>query len=310
MRNSITQPVVVMPDVKIMIAGRFQVLEKIGSGSFGVIHKGHDVVSGESVAIKLEPLKVKPSSSQLTREIAFYEKLAMDRVCGVAQVLWSGEEGDYRVMIMELLGPSLQDLLEYVGGRFSLKTTMLLATQMINRMEYVHSKLVVHRDIKPENFVMGTGGRGNILYVIDFGLSKDYADAKTCKHIPYKEGHAFTGTARYATPWTHLGLEYSRRDDIMSIGYMLCYFLRGKLPWQGLGKLGNPKAIHGAIACCKVKTNSKSLCAGCPPALEEYIRYAASLRYEQKPDYNYLRSLFMKSLQTKGHTQDSVYDWS
>ena len=183
-----------------------------------------------SVAIKLECVKTK--HPQLHIESKFYR--IMQGGVGIPTIKWCGSEGDFNVMVMELLGPSLEDLFNFCSRRFSLKTVLLLADQLISRIEFIHSKNFIHRDIKPDNFLMGLGKKGNLVYIIDFGLAKKYRDARTHQHIPYRENKNLTGTARYASINTHLGIEQSRRDDMESLGYILMYFVTGTLPWQGL----------------------------------------------------------------------------
>lgn len=149
-------------------------------------------------------------------------------------VHWSGIENKNNYMIIDLLGPNIEDLFSLCNKKFNLKTVLLLADQMLQRIEYVHSKSYIHRDIKPENFLMGLGKKTHIVHIIDFGLSKKYRDPKTLQHIPYRENKTLTGTARYASINAHLGIEQSRRDDLEAIAYMLIYLIKGYLPWQGI----------------------------------------------------------------------------
>jgi len=284
---------------------QYRIGKNIGSGSFGDIYLGVIIISGEEVAIKLESIKAK--HPQLEYEAKVYKTLAGG--VGVPFVRWFGQECDYHAMVIDLLGPSLEDLFNFCNRRFSLKTVLLLADQMISRVEYIHSRNFIHRDIKPDNFLMGIGKRGNQVNVIDFGLAKQYRDPKTHLHIPYRENKNLTGTARYTSINTHLGVEQSRRDDLESLGYVLMYFLRGSLPWQGL-KAATKKQKYERIMEKKMMTPTESLCRGFPTEMAIYLNCCRSLRFDDRPDYSYLRKLFRDLFVREGYQYDYVYDWS
>ncbi|KAI7992638.1 Casein kinase 1-like protein 11 [Camellia lanceoleosa] len=287
------------------IGGKFKLGRKIGSGSFGELYLGVNVQTGEEVAIKLESVKTK--HPQLHYESKIY--MILQGGTGIPNLKWFGLEAEYNVMVIDLLGPSMEDLFNYCNRKFTLKTALMLAAQLINRVEYVHSRGFLHRDIKPDNFLMGLGRKANQVYIIDFGLAKKYRDLQTHKHIPYRENKNLTGTARYASVNTHLGVEQSRRDDLESLGYMLMYFLRGSLPWQGL-KAGTKKQKYDQISEKKMLTPVEVLCKSYPLEFISYFHYCRSLRFEDKPDYSYLKRLFRDLFIREGYQFDYVFDWT
>ena len=266
---------------------------------------GTNIISGEEIAIKLESVKAK--HPQLEYEARVYKSLAGG--VGIPFVRWFGTECDYNAMVLDLLGPSLEDLFNFCNRKFSLKTVLLLADQLISRIEYIHAKSFIHRDIKPDNFLMGIGKRGNQVNVIDFGLAKKYRDPKTHFHIPYRENKNLTGTARYASINTHLGVEQSRRDDMESLGYVMLYFCRGSLPWQGL-KAATKKQKYDRIMEKKMTTPTEVLCRGFPNEFAIYLNYTRSLRFDDKPDYSYLRKIFRDLFVREGFQYDYVFDWT
>ena len=258
---------------------------KLGSGAFGDIYYGVNIKFNEEVAIKLEPTHTR--HPQL-----FYESK-----------LYMALQG------MDLLGHSLEDYFNFCKRKFTLLTTVMVVDQMLSRIEFIHSRNFIHRDVKPDNFLMGKGSKKHQVYAIDFGLAKRYRDPRTGLHIPYKDGKSLTGTARYASVNTHLGIEQSRRDDIEGLGYILVYFMRGNLPWQGL-KARTVKEKYEKIKEKKISTSLEVLCQGFPDEFKTFIQYARDLKFEDRPDYSYLKNLLRQICEKNQLTFNyNKYDW-
>jgi len=291
--------------MELRVGGKYRLGKKLGSGSFGDIYLGTNRQTDEEVAIKLESVKSK--HPQLLYESKLYRILAGG--VGVPNVHWYGVEGEYNAMVIDLLGPSLEDLFNFCSRKFSLKTVLMSADQMINRVEYVHAKNFIHRDIKPDNFLIGLGKKANQVFIIDFGLAKKYRDPKTQQHIPYREGKNLTGTARYASVNTHLGIEQSRRDDLEALGYVFMYFIRGQLPWQGM-KGNSKKEKYDRIMEKKMSTPIEVLCKGYPSEFVTYLNYCRSLRFEDRPDYAYLRRFLKDLFFRENYQYDYIFDWT
>ncbi|KAJ3250625.1 casein kinase I [Chytriomyces hyalinus] len=315
-----------------VVGMHFKVGKKIGEGSFGMVYEGVNIITNHPIAVKFEPRKT--DVPQLRDEYRTFKILANS--VGVPSVYYYGQEGLYNVLCSDLLGPSLEDMFDLCKRKFSIKTVCMTAKQMITRVQTVHERNLIYRDIKPENFLIGRLPRRSELaakagnnpdpygvvsshspqnphaaaqiYIIDFGMAKLYRDPKTKQHIPYREKKSLSGTARYMSINTHLGREQSRRDDLESLGHVFMYFLRGSLPWQGL-KAATNKEKYEKIGQKKQSSAIKDLCDGFPEEFSLYMRYCRELKFEETPDYDYLRGLMNKVLARIGETDDGLFDW-
>ena len=283
---------------------KYKADSKIGQGSFGNIYSAHHIQNGEKYALKIE--KKNGSHSLLETETYILCYLKGE---GIPYIKSFGFSGEYNILVMELLGKSLELLFQENECKFSLKTVCMLADQMITRLEYIHKKYILHRDIKPDNFTLGRGKQSHIVYLIDFGLSKKYRSSKgNHEHIKYTENKKLIGTARYASINALKGCEQGRRDDLEALGYVLMYFLRGNLPWQGL-KLNKGDDRYKKIYEKKKNTTPEELCVGYPKQFCEFIKYARSLSFEQEPNYNYLKKLIYNVMNKYDYSFDYLYDW-
>ena len=289
--------------VEIRVGGRYRLGKKIGTGAFGEIFEGTDIFDSSSVAIKLEHNSVK--YPQLLFEAKLLKSIPGT---GIPVMHWFGIAGEYNAMVMDLLGQNLEDLYNYCAKNFSLKTILMITIQMIERLKHVHDNHYIHRDIKPENFLIGKDSTAKTIYLLDFGLAKRYRDEYTHIHIPLKENRNLTGTARYASCNAHNGLEQSRRDDMESIAYVILYFFRKKLPWQGL-KCKDKNEKHAKIKEIKMSMTPEKLFEGLPQEFADYLTFVKKLGFEDEPAYKNYIQMFNRLFKAKEFEMDYIYDW-
>ena len=280
---------------------KYKCVKKLGEGSFGMIYKAE--YNNEYFALKFENRKKSQNLLESEAEIMSYLKGP-----NIPYVKSYGYSGDYNILVMQLLGKSLQDIFEE-RKKFSVKTVCLLACQMLTVLEYIHNHHIIHRDIKPDNFVMGLDDLSQYLYLLDFGLAKKYRSRTTLIQDPMVNKKKLTGTARYASINALRGYEQSRRDDLESVGYVLIYLMKGILPWQGL-QAKTKEDRYKRILEQKVNTTSYDLCYGFPNEFERYVEYTKGLEYTEEPDYEMCRGLFMRVLRREKWKFDYIYDWT
>ncbi|XP_027940145.1 casein kinase 1-like protein HD16 [Vigna unguiculata] len=265
---------------------------KLGKGGFGQVYVGRRVGAGAGaleVALKFEHRSSKGCNYGPPYEWQVYNALGGSH--GVPRVHYKGRQGDYYIMVMDMLGPSLWDVWNNNSNTMSAEMVACIAIEAISILEKMHSKGYVHGDVKPENFLLGTPGTADEkkLFLVDLGLATRWRDSSTGLHVEYDQRpDVFRGTVRYASVHAHLGRTGSRRDDLESLAYTLIFLLRGRLPWQGYQ--GENK---GFLVCKKkMATSPETLCSVCPPPFRQFVEYVVNLKFDEEPNYAKYISLF------------------
>ena len=283
-----------------LIFKRYKPLKKIGKGAFSEIYSGINIYTNEKVAIKIE----KRNSMIKYLEAECYTLFSLNNI-GIPKVLSFGHNAEYDILIMPLLGKSLLDIFISKNSNYEFKDICLIGIQIIERIQWVHSCKIVHRDIKPENFLIGLSDP-HILYLIDFGLSKKYQSTKTGRHIKITDLKKFIGSIIFSSVNSLRLREQSRRDDLESIGYMLIYLMRGNLPWQQV-KVDNKKDNYLKVAQMKNDIRPEKLCENLPIEFAHYLRYVKNLKFEEEPNYQYLRNLFVQMMRKQGFEETNCF---
>lgn len=285
------------------VSDNYTLIKELGKGTFGEVYLSKDK-RNNYYASKVE----KKNVNKLENEYKIYKRLHRNGKNGnlnhIPKVYDYIQTPDFNIMVMQLLGKTLDTLFSEHGKKFKINTVLKLGYEILNVIEILHRNGYIHRDIKPNNFMFGLNN--DTLYIMDFGLSKRYI-SRSNKHITMRVDRSFVGTARYASNNIHIGIEPSRRDDLESIGYLLIYFLKGSLPWQGLKKKKNDDHLQ-LIGEHKLCTSLTKLCEGIPPCFKEYLLYVTQLKYDEDPDYDYLRTLFVETSNRMNIKMD--YEWA
>lgn len=271
--------------------------KKLGKGGFGQVYLGNraqptkdtEGPNANQVALKLEHRTSKGCNYGPPYEWSVYG--ALGNVHGIPKVHYKGRQGDYYIIVMDMLGPSLWDVWNTQGQQMSQEMVACIAVEAIAILERLHQKGFVHGDVKPENFLLGAPGTSNEkkLWLVDLGLATRWRDLLCGTHVEYDQRpDVFRGTVRYASVHAHLGRTASRRDDLESLAYTLLFLLRGRLPWQGYQ--GDNK---GFLVCKKkMATSPDVLCRYSPPPFRRFTEAVINLKFDDDPKYSSYMALF------------------
>ena len=275
-----------------IIFKKFRVLTLISDGTFGQIYL---VVNNQNEKFIMKTEKTDAMNKLLEQE-GYY--LHILKGFGIPKLVSFGKIKNYLVSIEQYLGKSLHDLVVYYRDKLTIQDKCLISIQLIDRIEYLHSKKLIHRDIKPHNFLIGFDDP-NVIYLTEFRFCTKYRSSKTGKHIKHDLRGTFTGGLLYSSANAQRGMQQSRKDDLESLGYVLLYLFKGKLPWdlENLENIDlmnlNEKDIYLKTYRMKKFMPIEKLCKDCPSELEEFIKYIRNLKFEEEPNYSQLKNLFI-----------------
>ncbi|VDK70271.1 unnamed protein product [Litomosoides sigmodontis] len=212
-----------------------------------------------------------------------------------------------KAMVMDLMGPALEELFIYCKRRFSLKTVLMLADQMLDRIQCMHDAGYIHGNLTSDTFVMGIKENIARVYLVDMKFASKYINISggRRKHIPYEENTGFFGSPCFASVNRHLGTVASRRDDLESCVYIILYFLKGNLPWQIYEKSNELEWV------LEIKTSitAEILCHGLPDQFATVLNYCRALKFDDEPNYLFIRQLFRDLFQSMNYKEDWNFDW-
>lgn len=285
-----------------IINDKWEIVQRIGRGSHGIVYRAIDTKDKSQVAIKLESTEVR--KKRLKDENAIYEHMTgfipQDLRHGIASPIHFEEKTDHKILVLELLGPSLLNLFNFQGCRFNLKTILMLFKDILLAIQKVHSTGVVHRDLKPANLCMGRGKNATTVHVIDYSVAKLYEEQDVAVN-------KFVGTTRYASTSAHIGAAISRKDDLESICYIMMYLYKGRLPWSQHENLSLAE-LNAYVRDWKMRPLNE-VCEEYPAFFKDCLEYLRRIKFNEDPEYCLLIAIICKLMEKMNYADDGVYEW-
>lgn len=295
-------------DLGIVIAETWEILRSLRYGPPITVYLAKNIFTGVQVAVKTE--RISHHRPRIHNELQIYNCIRnappQVEVIGIPFIHYSGRHGSINFLIMDRLGPSLQEILN-TRIRFSMKTVFMIGIQAINRLELIHSKSVVHRNLTPEHMLMDVNNYST-LYFVGFGHAGNYCDPITGTHIPLSRHNSHGSSLDFTSKNGQNGLTLSRRDDLESLGFILIYLRNGRLPWTDINSSDGER--RRIVTVRKNRLSLNQLCQGLPNEMKQFFEYVRRLRFAETPNYASLMRLFRRGLRNMGKSEDLIFDWT
>ena len=286
-----------------LIFGKYLIKYLISKSTFSEVYFGTNILNGKNYALKI-------GTNQEDNYILKKESYVLLNLKGpgIPSVISYGISGKYNILVENLLGKSIKDIWLEKNKKFNLKDTCIFAIQAISLLEYVHSKNYLHRDIKPANFLIGNPDNSQI-YLIDFGNASKFRSSRTGKHIKNIKCSSVFGSLLFLSKNAYKGNVQTRKDDLESLGLVIIYLYMGSLPWSEIKGTDIYQSWDKIVAIRNIVSN-EDICMGMPPEMETYMNYINNLKYDERPDYEYLIQLFLNILKKIGGSNEQLFSWA
>jgi serine/threonine protein kinase len=288
-----------------IVIHNYKILNKIGQGGFSSVYKAQHTKNNRIVALKIEKSKDSKSILHESKIMSYLNRELTSNV--VPTLFWYGAFGKMVGIATTFYSTSMSEIL---SQNLTISMKMDLCKQLINIMRQLHSVFIIHCDVKPDNFMVHYGENNGFikLVIIDFGMSRLFVDSQQSnKHLPDRLSDSLFGTPKYASYNVHIGHKYSRRDDLISIGYLIMTVFDIALPWSSLPVIQNDDPTHPICwTHCNHPHNLYRRDLKIYDNLVEYLRktdfadilipyftYVYALKYDDAPTYTSLINYFI-----------------